>query len=200
MGISGDIRICFVGDSFIQGTGDETALGWTGRLCVDAHRRGSPVTGYNLGICRDISRDILMRWESESRRRLPENCDGRMVVSCGVNDTAFEYGHPRVSHEDSLANVRQILQAASRYPLVLVGPPPVNDGVQNRRIDALSRGYSQIAAAAGVSYIGLYKPLAEDEIYMNGLAVSDGAHPDSRGHAKMADIIAASPHWWFHAA
>lgn len=51
-----DIRICFIGDSFVNGTGDETALGWTGRLCAAAHARGFPVTYYNLGIRRKRSR------------------------------------------------------------------------------------------------------------------------------------------------
>jgi lysophospholipase L1-like esterase len=32
--MTNDIRICFVGDSFVNGTGDETALGWAGRLCA----------------------------------------------------------------------------------------------------------------------------------------------------------------------
>ena len=31
-----DIRICFIGDSLVNGTGDEAALGWAGRLCACA--------------------------------------------------------------------------------------------------------------------------------------------------------------------
>lgn len=36
---SEDLRICFIGDSFVAGVGDETALGWTGRLLA----RSAPV-------------------------------------------------------------------------------------------------------------------------------------------------------------
>ncbi len=31
-----DIRICFVGDSFVAGLGDETGLGWVGRVTTAA--------------------------------------------------------------------------------------------------------------------------------------------------------------------
>lgn len=56
-----DIRICFVGDSFVNGIGDERALGWAGRLCAAANARGVPVTYYNLGVRRNTSKDILLR-------------------------------------------------------------------------------------------------------------------------------------------
>ena len=36
-----DLRICFVGDSFVAGTGDETALGWVGRVTATAWHRGA---------------------------------------------------------------------------------------------------------------------------------------------------------------
>lgn len=31
-----DIRIGFIGDSLVNGTGDAMALGWAGRLCATA--------------------------------------------------------------------------------------------------------------------------------------------------------------------
>ncbi|MBD2326404.1 GDSL-type esterase/lipase family protein [Alkalinema sp. FACHB-956] len=37
---SRDRRICFLGDSFINGTGDPDCLGWTGRICAMAQQRG----------------------------------------------------------------------------------------------------------------------------------------------------------------
>ena len=90
--VTQDIRICFIGDSLVNGTGDEAALGWAGRLCAMANASDIPVTYYNLGIRRDTSKDILLRWESECTLRLPDSCDGRIVLSCGVNDTVIENG------------------------------------------------------------------------------------------------------------
>lgn len=32
------MRICFIGDSFVNGTGDPECLGWAGRICVTARK------------------------------------------------------------------------------------------------------------------------------------------------------------------
>ena len=43
--------------------------------------------------------------------RLPGFCDGRVVISCGANDTAIEDEKLRVSPEESIANVGEISSA-----------------------------------------------------------------------------------------
>ena len=43
-----DLRICFVGDSFVNGTGDETKLGWTGRLCAALEANNPELRNYVL--------------------------------------------------------------------------------------------------------------------------------------------------------
>jgi len=192
-----DIRICFVGDSFVNGTGDAMALGWAGRLCVEANTYGSQVTCYNLGIRRNTSRDILARWELECRLRLPESCDGRVVISCGVNDTVLENGAIRVSFTESCNNVRDILGAAKNYKVLMVGPPPVNDDDQDQRINALSSAYAAIAAELEVPFIDLFSALALDESYSAEISGNDSFHPGSEGYIKMANIIASSGSWWF---
>lgn len=194
-----DIRICFVGDSFVNGTGDETALGWAGRLCVAANS-STPVTYYNLGVRRDTSGDILRRWAHECAIRLPDSCDGRVVLSCGVNDTVIEGGRPRVRPEESCANVSEILRGAkNRYKVLMVGPPPVNDDEQNARVQAIALAFSREAEALGVPYIDLFSSLAADGAYKREVSNNDGAHPKSDGYTKMAQIVASSPGWWFHA-
>ena len=194
-----DVRICFVGDSFVNGVGDEAALGWAGRLCAAAAIRGVTVTCYNLGVRRDTTRDILLRWERECALRLPVSCDGRMVLSAGVNDAAIENGRVRVDIEESSANFRDILCRARRYAALIVGPPPVSDDGWNERIKALTAVMVREADAQGVSYIDLFTPLAADEAYRNEILKRDGAHPGSAGYTKMAQIVDSSPHWWFQA-
>ena len=196
---SEDIRICFVGDSFVNGTGDETALGWVGRVCALAHAGGLPVTSYNLGIRRNTSADILQRWERECTLRLPAGCDNRVVFSCGVNDSMLEDGALRVAPEHSRANVRAILSAARNYKLLMVGPPPMPEDAQNERIGALSRAFAAEAALLAVPYIELCASLVSDAAYKREVANNDGAHPRSAGYAKIAQIIASSPNWWFRA-
>lgn len=194
-----DIRICFVGDSFVNGAGDETALGWAGRLCAAAYARGIPVTYYNLGIRRNTSKDILKRWESECSLRLPDTCDGRIVLSCGVNDTVIENGSVRVPPEESRANVREILRGAKKYKVLMFGTPPVAEDEQNARIMAISKAYAHEAQVLGVPYIDLFSPLASDTTYKREVSSNDGSHPRSSGYTKMASIVLSSPSWWFNA-
>lgn len=195
--MTSDTRICFVGDSFVNGTGDESALGWAGRLCAWANRSASPLTYYNLGIRRDTSLDILQRWSQECARRLPAGCDGRMVFSFGVNDTVLEEGQTRVEYHQSVANFRQILRAANAYPVIVVGPPPVSDDAQNERIRRLTDAYAHEAKSLKVPYIELLRPLRDDNAYMNEIAGNDGSHPQGAGYEKIAGIVAAAPGWWF---
>ena len=191
------IRICFIGDSLVNGTGDEAAIGWAGRLCAMANASDIPVTYYNLGIRRNTSKDILLRWESECALRLPDSCDGRIVLSCGVNDTAIENGKVRVNSVESCANVRAILRGAKQYTVIMVGPPPVLDDEQNERIESLSLAFARETKALGVPYIDLFSALCSDDAYKREVAGNDGAHPRSEGYSKMARIIGASPNWWF---
>jgi len=87
-----DVRVCFVGDSFVAGVGDCEFLGWAGRLA--AGTKGVALTTYNLGVRRQTSSDIRARWRPECEARLPEDCDGRVVFSFGSNDTTVEGGAP----------------------------------------------------------------------------------------------------------
>ena len=76
-----DIRICYIGDSFVNGIGDEKALGRAGRLCALADDGATRLTYYNLGFWRSISHDVLQRAESEICPRLPQRLDSHVVQS-----------------------------------------------------------------------------------------------------------------------
>src|SRR5215472_17715351 len=121
--ISRLMRICFIGDSLVNGTGDPTLLGWVGRVCAAGRRRGHDITCYNLGIRGDTTTDIAARWEDESARRLPDGVDGRLIFSFGANDCVTENGTPRVDPERALANARSVLEEArQRHPTLMLGP------------------------------------------------------------------------------
>lgn len=199
-----DIRICFIGDSLVNGAGDSTALGWAGRLCASANAGGASVTYYNLGIRGNTSKDILLRWKNECTLRLPDSCDGRVVISCGVNDTVVVNGTLRMSPEESCANIREILRGAIIYKVLMVGPPPVEDNDQNKRINALSQSFAREAALLNVPYIDLFSALVVDERYKRDVSSNEvchpkGFHPTSKGYSKIAEIVSSSPSWWFHA-
>lgn len=195
--MSTDIRICFLGDSLVNGTEDECVLGWPGRVCADARARGIPITHDNLGIRRETTSELLLRWKEECHRRLPSICDGRLVISTGVNDTSLDGGRPRVKPEESIANIQRLLSEAMAFRILVVGPPPVGDDEQNTRIEALSRQITSATKAHRVPFIDLFSMLSADDRYVDMVRENDGAHPRADGYDRIARLVSSSPSWWF---
>ncbi|HEY7294529.1 MAG TPA: GDSL-type esterase/lipase family protein [Dehalococcoidia bacterium] len=190
------MRICFIGDSFVNGTGDPRCLGWSGRICAAARRAGHDLTYYNLGIRRDTSAGIRARWEDEAVRRLPPGVAAGLVFSFGTNDTTVEDGRRRVPPDESLANAAAILGGAARlYPVLMVGPPPLADDEQNGRTVALSREFAAVCEAAGVPYLPVVEALLTSPHWLREAAAGDGAHPGARGYAELAGLVQRWPAW-----
>lgn len=194
----GDHRICFIGDSFIQGTGDPECRGWTGRISAAACAAGYDLTAYHLGIRRDTSRDIAARWETECAARLRQESARYVVFSFGANDMTIENGSLRVPQRESIANFsRMITQAAARYRTLVVGPAPVGDAAQDARIFDLCAQYAQCAKQAGVPYLAVARSLAANPAWTREAGMNDGAHPGTGGYRFLADLVAAWQEWWF---
>lgn len=195
---STDHRICFVGDSFVQGTSDPLCLGWAGRVTQDAVARGVNVTHYNLGIRRDTSRDIAARWEQECAARLPADCEQHVVFSFGVNDSAIYEGVLRVPEEESLANCQNVLHSAStRYKTLMVGPPPMPDAPHNRRVAQLDQKFAEIAARLNIQYLSIFETLRKDEHWLKEAIANDFAHPRKYGYDRLAGLVQNWSGWWF---
>lgn len=196
-----DHRICFVGDSFVQGTLDPLCLGWAGRVAVYARFAGVDLTYYNLGIRRDTSRDIAARWQQECAARLSVACQPYVVFSFGVNDTTLDQGTPRVPEAESLAHFRDILtRASARYRTVVVGPPPVADASHNARTRHLSERFAEVAGILGIPYLAVFDTLQTDAAWTAEIAANDGSHPGARGYTRLAELVLAWPQWWFPSA
>lgn len=197
---AGDHRVCFVGDSFVQGTADPACLGWAGRVAAAARAAGWDLTAYNLGIRRDTSNDIAARWQAECAARLTAECSPYLVFSFGANDMTTEGTALRVPLPESIANFRSIIgKAAARCPTLAVGPLPVSDAAQDNRIHALCTAYAQAAKELGVPYLPLAGELARNPAWISAVAAGDGTHPDGSGYALIAERVRQWPAWWFNA-
>lgn len=194
------LRICFVGDSFTNGTGDSTYLGWAGRLCARAAADGHDVTYYNLGVRRATSADLVAQFELEVPPRLPATVDGRVVVCFGANDTAWEQGATRLSSATSLNSARCLLNACrQRWPLLWLGPPPMPDAEHDARVAELSRQFARLATELDVAYLDLYALLDGSNTWRAEQRAHDGAHPRTAGYAELAEHVARWAAWraWF---
>ena len=174
-----DIRINFIGDSYVNGTGDPQYLGWPGRVCAASTGKDAAITCYNLGIRADTSADILRRWQGEVAARRLKPHDARLVFGFGANDCWLEDGQPRVSRADSEKNAQEILsRAKDLLPTLMVGPPP---GLEVPYLDAI----------AG---------LGEAKVWRHEVRASDQVHPGAGGYAALAQVVLEWPPWWFEPA
>jgi acyl-CoA thioesterase-1 len=196
--MSSDHRICFVGDSFVQGTCDPECRGWVGRVAAVGRAAGFDLTAYNLGVRRDTSADVLARWDKECEARFRFDCTKYVVFSFGANDTKIEDGRLRVDREESLANFRAVLvRAKSLYRVLAVGPVPVGDASQNERILDLCSAYAGTAAALGIPYLPVARCLLNETSWLEEVRANDGSHPGARGYGALASMILDWQDWWF---
>ena len=203
------LRICFVGDSITNGTGDDECLGWPGRLCAAERRGRHDLTHYNLGIRAETSEQIAVRWRAECGPRLPDPYPAALVFSFGVNDMAEENGALRVTKDRSLEVARQMLgEARDWLPVLWIGPAPINDAKQpfvpgpgrsynfsTERLIDLSAAYQALAEDMEIPYLELMQPLARDDQWAGAAIAGDGVHPTGPGYAAVARLIGAWPAW-----
>ncbi len=209
------LRVCFIGDSLVLGTGDEKYLGWPGRVMQRERAAGHDVTMYNTGIRGDTTPMIEARWRAEAEARLPEENPCALVFSFGCNDMAMENGILRNSPEDAVASARRMIGEASAWlPTLWVGPLPVNDDdmpfssapgrqrfMSSSRNAQLSDMFEQVADELNVPYLDLFTPVASDPNWSAHYIKGDGVHPRGGGYDIIAEHIIGWDAWrkWFDA-
>jgi acyl-CoA thioesterase I len=196
--MSRDLRICFTGDSFVQGVGDPEHRGWVGRVLQATN---ADVTAFNLGIRRNTSEDVLRRcWQEVGLRILPD-ADNRLVISFGSNDMVEEEGTVRVDPARCVDNLASLLDRCAQRAVgaLVVGPPPVVDAGEGhlQRTLELAGDMAALCASRQVSFIATTQALADDPAWVREALSGDGAHPGSAGYRRLADLVLAGPwHQW----
>lgn len=191
-----DLRVCFVGDSSVAGLGDSSALGWVGRVTIAALAEGLPITAYNLGVRKETSVQISQRIAAEIHPRLAPATDPRVVVSFGVNDTVLESGRLRIDTAETISALHRIHASVASMPLLLIGPPAVDDDKQNNRIASLDEALHAQAGALGVPFISCFAGTVSDAVWRQQIRDGDGFHPDADGYQHLADLITAPALKW----
>ena len=190
------MRICFIGDSFVSGAHDEECLGWVGRISAAARRRKHDVSPYNLGVRGETSIQIARRWRAEAEARQSAQQEGRLVFEFGVNDARDVNGKRQLEAVQSLAAAREILAAAVKWkPTLMIGPPPGGDEARNARVKALSDEIADLSTLLGVPYFDSYTPLVASATFIPSTNAVDGTHPNAAGYAEWARVIDQWPHW-----
>src|ERR1700749_2420653 len=183
-----DIRVCFVGDSYVAGVGDTTGLGWVGRLGAHSHARGLPITAYNLGVRRDTSADVAARLPGEVGRRVWPGAESRVVLAYGLNDVVPENGR-RVAAADSLEATSRSFAwlAAAGIPAIFAGPPPIGDPGLDPSTGELDPLLSGWAARPGDGYVSGRR--AAKQALPSGVSEGDGAPPGPAGSQQFFEAV-----------
>jgi acyl-CoA thioesterase-1 len=134
-----------------------------------------------------------LRWRAEALPRLLAGADCRIVLSFGANDTSIQHDRVRVDADRSLGALATILDEAAMIglPTLVVGPAPVDDPEQNRRIHGLSVSFAEVCAERGVPFMSVVEALLASPVWMEQVAVGDGAHPGAEGYDALADLVLA---------
>ena len=190
------MRICFIGDSFVSGAFDDECLGWVGRICAAARHRKHDVSPYNLGVRGETSLQIARRWRAEAEMRQSAQQQGRLVFEFGVNDAREVNGKRQMEAAQSLAAAREILSAAIAWkPTLMIGPPPGGDAARNARVKELSHAMADLCALLGVPYFDSYAALVASPTFIPSTKAVDSTHPNAPGYAEWARVIDEWPTW-----
>ena len=194
-------RVCFFGDSLVNGVRDAQKGGWPMRLGQRLlNDIGLDATIYNLGIRAETSSDLKNRWHDDATRRKVDEFPLVLVFCFGLNDAnhAQERGEEttmRVSHAQSLANATDIMtRAREMAPTLWVGPQAVIDGgrsskIVNERLEGLNQLFAETARGLEIPYFDVFERTRNDETWQRALRRGDGYHPDTAGYDLLAEMI-----------
>ena len=207
-------RICFIGASTTEGMGDETGLGWPGRLW-QAHRgTETEFVSFNLGVRGQTMHQIKKRAHGECNTRLLQSMGPLIVLGTGANDLARfasgEYaGQPRTPRGGLMRTFRALVEELGALaPLLVVGPAPIDEeqmpfqltghvrfDFKNADIDAGSVLYGDICRDLDIPFLNVFEELVASPVYRRALAEGDGLHPTAEGYQDFTDVVANWGPW-----
>ncbi|MCX6764366.1 MAG: GDSL-type esterase/lipase family protein [Candidatus Nealsonbacteria bacterium] len=201
-------KIFIFGDSIVNGILDEKSGGWVQRLrsYLDEKNLSNPDVEYivyNLGVSGNNTRDLLQRFEFETKKRLDEFKEETIIIfGIGVNDSQFvlSQNSQRVPLEEYIKNLDELLNSARKFSdkILFVGLTPVDEKrttpipwnedkfYKNEYVKKFNDSLRSFCQENKVYFIEIF----EEMIKMNySELLYDGLHPNSEGHEKIFEIV-----------
>lgn len=149
-----------------------------------------PTKFYNLGACKNSSKEILARFDNEfSVRNLPGSTPFFFLM-CGVVDTMKFTDTPYCSLSESRENYTALIhKAKANGQIIAISPSPVANEEQNQRLQEVISIQEKICAENNVPYINIFQSLHNKEFIAD---LKDGVHPGENGNMFMAKAINAA--------
>jgi acyl-CoA thioesterase I len=188
------MRLMFIGDSIVAGTGDPECRGWAGRVAAASFRSGIELTAYNLGIGGDPSGGVLARWRDEVTRRINPDIENRLVAQFGVNDIRDGIELPPDEVVANLARFLEETKDAGFDPLI-VGPVPTAQPRESERVGDISARFAAACGEHQVDFIELHAALKNSPQFIGDLENGDGYHPGAEGYNEITRAVLENG-WW----
>jgi acyl-CoA thioesterase-1 len=188
-----DLRAVFLGDSYMAGVGDDSALGWIGRVAAAARGEGADLTVYNLGVRRETGPEIAARTTAELAPRLRHGDAYAVVAAFGGNDIALG-----VPLEASLEAAGRIIDLAREWKAepFLMSPPrfPAHVG-DDAAAAAMTAGLAAVCLRKGAAFLDLRTSGCDWDLFWREADAGDGVHPNAGGYASVAAVVASWTPW-----
>ncbi|MCD6279715.1 hypothetical protein J7J26_03010 [Candidatus Micrarchaeota archaeon] len=199
-------QILIFGDSIAYGAWDKEG-GWVQRLkkFLDKKDLTDPnfyCLVYNLGVSGNNSKDLLERFEFETKQRLKENEETIIIFAIGVNDSQFVHSerNHRVPINKFKDNIQKLIKLTQKFSskIIFVGLTPVDEtkttpipwstdkSYKNEYIQKYNETIKNICDENKIYFIEIFEKLKEMS-YQELL--EDGLHPNSEGHQKIFEIV-----------
>lgn len=207
-------KLFFIGDSITAGAWDDRG-GWAGRLIgqilaksktSENKNQGFYCMPYNLGVSGDTAPDVLRRLEKEVTARVYGGADNdtiQLVFAFGVNDSIYDTAAQTNCYVDKEFedDFHAIMEVAKKFTanISFIGLLPVDEArvnpvpwvegraYTNKNIQHFNHMIENLCAKHNVAFLPLFdkwSALPDINDYF-----SDGLHPNSKGHALMAQQI-----------
>ena len=198
------MRILVFGDSIAIGFWDREG-GWVSRLrrltdTCTLKDTGYDRTVYNLGIAGNTTRDILARFESETKVRLGDH-ELVIIFAIGINDSYFvDNKQAQINEKYFTENIQKLISRAKKYAvkIVFVGLNPVDEikvspmaghsdtYYRNDQIDLYNSIIRNLCERSHIYFIDIMRDFKKRDYT---LLLADGAHPNSAGHKVMFELV-----------
>lgn len=194
-----DLRVCFLGDSYVLGQGDETGLGWPGRVLAAARASGVDLTAYNLGVRGDTAAQVAARAPAETFARFRTGDRRAVVFAFGAND--INQGVAAGATLDQLGDLIQWAKAQD-FAVFVLSPPVFRDPAKDAAAETLGAGMLAVCAGAAVPFLDQRKAISDWRLWWDQAEAGDGSHPGGGAYAMLAQAFVAWEAWraWLNPA
>lgn len=199
-------QILVFGDSITYGAWDKEG-GWAQRLkkFLDKKTLSGPETYflvYNLGVAGDTTKDLLKRFEFETRQRFWEDGETIIIFAIGLNDSQFIHSQNSLQTppERFKENIQELANLAQKFTqkIIFIGFTPVDESkttplpwnIDKSYKNENIQNYNEIIKLFCRENSLLFIEIFEHWIKMGYKSLlEDGLHPNSAGHQRIFETI-----------